>query len=315
MAAHLGEHRPLARLLVRDALEGLLQGDGEELVGRFHAGEGAIAHHVGPEAAQSRPDHLAGGRVGAQLPGKRQQPQGEIEVHRAHVGATAQAHPLGLGLLVVLAELQVGAVGADERVDVLARLRVLADGLETLALLLQQLGRHVGGELVDEQIHRQGHALAALISPLHVHRPLADLDQQGVAGLRIGAHGDAREVDPLHLLGDPVHEAVPVAIAPVEAPQEVAGIHLAPGDGVEVLLHRRGEAKVHVAREVIAEQADHGHADVGGQQRAALLLHVVALLDGGDDGRVGGRPADPLVLQLLDQRGLGVPGRRLGLVA
>src|SRR4029079_17779890 len=50
-------------------------------------------------------------------------------------------------------------------------------------------------------------------------------------------------------------------------------------------------------------------------QRGALLVDVAAVEDGADDRGVRRRSPDLAVLELLDQRGLGVAGRRLRLVA
>ena len=47
-------------------------------------------------------------------------------------------------------------------------------------------------------------------------------------------------------------------------------------------------------------------------QPPLLLAHVVARLDDLDGGREGARPADPQLLERLDQRGLGVARRWLG---
>ncbi len=53
-------------------------------------------------------------------------------------------------------------------------------------------------------------------------------------------------------------------------------------------------------------------AQLGGDEAPIHLLHVAPGLDGGDDRRVGGGPADAVLLQRLDQTGLGVARRRLG---
>ena len=49
-----------------------------------------------------------------------------------------------------------------------------------------------------------------------------------------------------------------------------------------------------------------------GTKRRAVHLHVLAILERGDDGGVGGGPADAVLLQRLHQRGLAVARRRLG---
>ena len=52
-------------------------------------------------------------------------------------------------------------------------------------------------------------------------------------------------------------------------------------------------------------------AELGRVEAPLLLLDVAAVLDRRQDRRVGRRPADALLLQLLDQRRLGEPRRRL----
>ena len=101
-------------------------------------------------------------------------------------------------------------------------------------------------------------------------------------------------------------------VAEVEAAQPRHPLRLAPGDLVERVLHLRGELVVDELAEVPLEQRDHREREEGGHQRGALLEHVAAVEDRPDDARVGRRAADLAVFELLDQRRLGVPGRRPG---
>ena len=103
--------------------------------------------------------------------------------------------------------------------------------------------------------------------------------------------------------------AVGAEVEPAQ-PRHPAG--LAPGDLVERLLHPRGEVVVDQVGEVPLQQRDHGERDERRHQRGALLEHVAAVQDRADDRGVRGRPADLPVFQLLDQRRLGVAGRRPG---
>ena len=48
------------------------------------------------------------------------------------------------------------------------------------------------------------------------------------------------------------------------------------------------------------------------QLPALVLQHILAVKNVGDDRRIGRRPADAVLVELLDQRGLGKAGRRLG---
>jgi len=63
---------------------------------------------------------------------------------------------------------------------------------------------------------------------------------------------------------------------------------------------------------VLDQQVGHDHPQVGREEPPLLLLDVEPVLDRLDDRRVRARTPDILLLERLDQRGLGVPGRRLG---
>ncbi len=66
---------------------------------------------------------------------------------------------------------------------------------------------------------------------------------------------------------------------------------------------------------MLLQQPDHREGQPGRHQRGALLVDVAAVEDGADDRGVRRRPADLALLELADQRRLGVAGRRLRLVA
>ena len=65
-------------------------------------------------------------------------------------------------------------------------------------------------------------------------------------------------------------------------------------------------------REVLDQQIVDGERNLRRDQPPVDALYVAARLDGGDDRRVGARPADAVLFQRADQRRLGVAGRRLG---
>ena len=100
-----------------------------------------------------------------------------------------------------------------------------------------------------------------------------------------------------------------------EAGQEVRAVLLARGDTVQVALHRGREVVVDQVRQVLLKQARHGERQPRGHQVLAAVRHVPAVPDRLDGGRVGGRTADAELFHGLDQRGLSVAARRLGLVA
>ena len=119
----------------------------------------------------------------------------------------------------------------------------------------------------------------------------------------------ARGIDVVLLLGQPRLESV---LSLVEALQILPPVDVAPGDMVQGLLHSGRETGVHQIREMVLHQKSHGKGGEGGMQILLLELGIAAVLDGRDDGRVGGRTADPLLLQGLHQRGFGVAGGRAG---
>ena len=59
-------------------------------------------------------------------------------------------------------------------------------------------------------------------------------------------------------------------------------------------------------------QAIYGPAQQGGLELFLVALHIAAVDDGGDDGRIGGRTTDAVFFQCLDKGRFGVAGGRLG---
>ena len=80
---------------------------------------------------------------------------------------------------------------------------------------------------------------------------------------------------------------------------------------VEVALHAGRERHVHVVAEVGDQVVRDDLADLLGVQPARLDADVPAVEDRRDRGGIGGRTADPVLLERLDQRRLGEPRRRL----
>ena len=144
---------------------------------------------------------------------------------------------------------------------------------------------------------------------LQVRAVPADPDHDVGAGQRERADGPGVDVAQV---ADQLLEPFLAVGAEVEPAQPRDPLRLATGDLVERLLHLRGEVVVDQVLEVLLQQRDHGEGQERGDQRGALLEHVAAVQDRAHDRGVGGRPADRPVLQLLDQRGLGVAGRRAG---
>jgi hypothetical protein len=148
-------------------------------------------------------------------------------------------------------------------------------------------------------------------------------DRPAVLGQPDRDGADRPGVDLVEVLADDLLQAalpgqpadLAVRRAEVEAAEPLDAVALAAGDDVEVVLERGGEAVVDEPVEVLLEQVDDGEGEPGRDERGALLPHVAAVLDGRDDARVGARPTDAELLEPLDQRGLGVAGRRAGGVA
>src|SRR6267378_923018 len=78
-------------------------------------------------------------------------------------------------------------------------------------------------------------------------------------------------------------------------------VFLAARHRIQLVFHRRGEAVLHVAMEVMREEATDDLADVGRHEAPAVHFDVFAILQRRDDGRIGRRPADAVLLQRLHQ--------------
>ena len=98
----------------------------------------------------------------------------------------------------------------------------------------------------------------------------------------------------------------------IELPEHGHPVLLTLGHVVQILLHLRGEFKVHDFREALGEQVGHGATEFGGRQPALLPLHVFALDQGGNGGSVGAGPADAFLFHLPDESGFREAWRRLG---
>ena len=104
-------------------------------------------------------------------------------------------------------------------------------------------------------------------------------------------------------------------VAEVEALEPGGTLLVSARDGVEVLLHRGGEAVVDEPGEVLLHEPGHGERQPARDERRAAVGDVAAVLDRADRRGVGRGAADAALLHRLDQGGLGVARRRGGLVA
>ncbi len=83
---------------------------------------------------------------------------------------------------------------------------------------------------------------------------------------------------------------------------------------VELVLHPSGEGIVDQVGEVLLEEVDDRERLERRHQGGALLPHVLAIDDGLDGRRIGGRTPDTELFHALDQRCLGEAGRGLRVV-
>ncbi len=123
----------------------------------------------------------------------------------------------------------------------------------------------------------------------------------------------ARDVGHLDLLGDLLAALGDLG---AERHPEVADhghpLALAAGHVVQLVLHAGREVQVDDLREVLHQQVRHAEGRLLREEAAILDVHVAALPDRLDGGRVGRRPPDAPFLQRTDQRGLGEARRWLG---
>ena len=91
-----------------------------------------------------------------------------------------------------------------------------------------------------------------------------------------------------------------------------APVEFAIFDFVELLFHPRGVLHLEDIVETLQQQAGDDDAQLRGGEPSAFLADVLALQNSGEDGGVGGGPADAVGFQALDERGLVVARRRLG---
>ena len=98
----------------------------------------------------------------------------------------------------------------------------------------------------------------------------------------------------------------------IEVVQQLDIVQLARLDLVELLLHVGGELIVRDRLELVDQQAGHALTERRRAQRLVLLGHIVAVQNGRDGRRIGGRAADAALLHRADERGFGVARGRLG---
>ncbi len=98
----------------------------------------------------------------------------------------------------------------------------------------------------------------------------------------------------------------------VEVAEDLLPLLGADGDLVEGFFEPGGEPVVEQVAEVLDESLGHDLAHLLGVEAAVVEPHVAPVLYRRDDRRVGRRPADAALLELLDEARLAVARRRLG---
>ena len=138
---------------------------------------------------------------------------------------------------------------------------------------------------------------------------LADLDQHR----RAAAIADLVGLDPLlevlHLLAGGRKVLLELLVKRLE---RLLVVGLALFDLVEIFLEAAGVLDVDDVFEALAQQIADDDAHRGRLEAAFELVDVLAILQHGDDRRVGARPADAVLFELFHQRRFGEARRRLG---
>jgi len=97
-----------------------------------------------------------------------------------------------------------------------------------------------------------------------------------------------------------------------EFAQQLAPVHLAARDIVELFLEMGSEIVFDVAREIAFEEGRDDAAAVFGNEALAVDAHVIALLQHVDDAGIGRGPADAEFFESLHQAGFRITRRRFG---
>ncbi|CAH0312433.1 hypothetical protein ROS9278_04991 [Roseomonas sp. CECT 9278] len=311
-----------ARPRIGQQCQGAVHADAEHVVILVERLEHRARPNIRAEAAEAGGDLLAGLWVSADDARQRQQAERVVQRDRIGGHAIGQAGALGLGRLALgvrarVAELDVEAIGAALERDLLAGGGVLAQFL---------LGRR--SALAGARIHAEGPRVAAfgiVRAPHEGSRPPEPQPQPPIAAG--GADARVRAIRPR---GEHVRAQILVQRIDHVADLEVArglhrgrelapeGAHHRPPIGlprrnfVELLLHRGGEAGVHILVEEAHQEGGHHPPEILGDEAPLLEAHVFQVLQPLQDGGIGRGPPDPELLQPLDQARFRIARRRLG---
>src|SRR5579884_184585 len=142
---------------------------------------------------------------------------------------------------------------------------------------------------------------AAEAAPFDHHRLAALLASEVGRGL-LPLHIAHLDLSPVELFAERL----------VETADRIDPLLLPLFDSVQLALHLGGEFDIHHIRKVLDQKLVDHLPQFGRIEAAFPFLDVLPILNRRDDGGVGARPADPLLLQIVDEESLVIPGRGLG---
>ena len=272
--------------------------------------------HIGAVPAETRGDRRAVVRMGADVPGQGQQPQGSVEVHGRRCPALGQARALGL---VLRRDLHIGTKAADLQPD-----RLLARRIDTqfpvaivraavrCRAVLQLPGEAAG---LPVRAADKGPELAQLDAQLADTAARADARVLAVA--QVGEDPGAEIlVEHVNDIADAlVSDLADLAVeARPELPHQDLPVQFAGRDQVELAFQFGGEVVFDVALEEVRQEGGQQTALVVGNEPVLVHVHIAAIPQHGDDGGVGGGAADAQFLHLLDEAGFAVARWRFGVM-
>ncbi len=236
--------------LLGDQRDGTVQTDIEHLIAGLEAGIGLLVLHERPEPAEAGGDRLPGFRMLADLARQRQQLQRQFEINIAGRGPLRNPGALrllALGVILLLAELDVGAEPTSLHGDVEPGVRI---GAEHAVGALGTVGRErpgvaafrivraadEGAELAGLEVKPASAAGRALSDVAAIRTRRIDVRAEHLVE-RIEHLGDAQVLDVV----DRADEAAP------EVLQHLLPADLVVGDAVELLFEVGGEVVLDIA--------------------------------------------------------------------
>ena len=274
---------------------------------------------VGTIRADPGHDGLAGVGVRADDAGQGKEPEGALEVDRVGGHAARQGGAFWFLFFRRLSQLHVGAVRSVPEGDGKAARWVGAEVAGTAA---------AGAPRRVAVGHRQGRGVTAIrvvraadegaeLAELEVEAPIAAGEARPRVGAALFPAEEMGAEEGIQGIQHVPHPEPPRSFhGDAEGAPEVAQHRLpfdAPArDVVELVLEVGGKAILHVTLEKAGQERGDQAPAVLGDEAALVEAHVIAVLQHRKDAGVGRGAADAVLLQALDQAGLGIARRRLG---